>query len=177
MSTKTERTVEIDKLEKAFGEARGIYVADNNKINVAQVTKLRADIRKKGMRFIVVKNTLAKIAAKKSGKEGIGSFFKGPTAVVVAKDDAAAPAKVFKDFQKENKDLLTVKVAYVDGTIFNADEVRKLADIPSREVLLAQLLGCLKAPMGNFAGVLSGILTKFVRTLDAVREKKSTAGQ
>jgi large subunit ribosomal protein L10 len=175
MSTKITRTAEIDKLEKTFGEARGIYIADNNKINVAQVTRLRADIRKKGMRFIVVKNSLARIAAKKSGKEAIGSFFKGPTAVVVATKDAAAPAKVFKDFQKDNKDLLAVKVAYVDGTIFNPDEVRKLADIPSREVLLAQLLGCLKAPMGNLAGVLSGICTKFVRTLDAVREKKSTA--
>lgn len=177
MSTKTERTAAIDNLEKAFGAARGIYVADNNKVTVAQVTKLRADVRKKGMRFIVVKNTLARIAAKKSGKEVIGPYFKGPTAVIVATDDAAAPAKIFKDFQKDNKELLTVKAAYVNGSVFNADDVRKLADIPSREVLLAQLLGCLKAPMGNLAGVLSGILTKFVRTLDAVKEKKNSAPQ
>ena len=175
MSTKTERTAGIDKLEKTFGEARGIYIADNNKIKVAQVTKLRSNLRKKGMRFIVVKNTLARIAAKKSGKEVIGAYFKGPTAVVVAKDDAAAPAKVIKDFQKDNKDLLAVKAAYVDGTMFNAGQVLQLADIPSREVLLAQFLGCLKAPMGNLAGVLSGILTKFVRTLDALREKKGAA--
>ncbi len=172
MATKTDRTAEIDKLEKTFGEACGIYIADNNKINVAQVTKLRANLRKKGMRFIVVKNTLARIAAKKSGKEVIGSYFKGPTAVVVATHDAVAPAKVFKEFQKDNKDLLAVKAAYVDGAMFNADEVRKLADIPGREVLLAQLLGCLKAPMGNLAGVLNGILVKFVRTLDALKEKK-----
>jgi len=175
MSTKTERTAGIDKLEKTFGEARGIYIADNNKISVAQVTKLRSTLRKKGMRFIVVKNTLARIAAKKSGKEVIGSYFKGPTAVVVATNDAAAPAKVIKDFQKDNKDLLTVKAAYVDGTMFNAGQVLQLADIPSREVLLAQLLGCLKAPMGNLAGVLSGICTKFVRTLDALKEKKGAA--
>jgi large subunit ribosomal protein L10 len=175
MPTKTERTAGIDKLEKEFKEARGIYLADNNKINVAQVTKLRANLRKKGMRFFVVKNTLARIAAKKSGKEGVGSFFKGPTAVVVATNDAAAPAKVIKDFQKDNKDLLTVKAAYVDGTMFNAEQVLQLADIPSREILLALLLGCLKAPMGNLAGVLSGICTKFVRTLDALKEKKGAA--
>ena len=178
MSTKTERTAGIDKLEKAFGEARGIYIADNNKITVAQVTKLRSSLRKKGMRFLVVKNTLARIAAKKSGKEALGSYFKGPTAVLIATADAAAPAKVIKDFQKDNKDkkdLLAVKAAYVDGTIFNAAQVLQLADIPSREVLLAQLLGCLKAPMGNLAGVLNGILVKFVRTIHALKDKKDAA--
>lgn len=175
MLTKVQRTASIDKLEKVFSEARGIYIADNNKITVAQVTRLRAGLRRKGMRFIVVKNTLARIAAKKSGKEVIGSYFKGPTAVVIAPAEAVAPAKIIKDFQKENKDLLTVKAAYVDGTMFNAAQVLQLADIPSREVLLAQLLSCLKAPMGNMAAVLYSILVKFVRTIDAVREKKGSA--
>jgi len=174
-TTKAIRTAEIDRLEKDFTEARGIYVADNNKLDVAKVTKLRADIRKKGMTFVVVKNSLAKIAIKKSGKNIIESYFKGPTAVVISKTDAAAPAKVFKDFQKDNKDLLAIKGAYVDGTLFSSDQVMKLAELPGREVLLAQLLGCLKAPMGNLAGTLSGILTKFVRTLDAVKEKKGAA--
>ena len=69
MSTKVQRTADIDKLEKAFAEARGIYVADNNKITVAQVTKLRSLLRKKDMRFLVIKNTLAKIAVKKGGRD------------------------------------------------------------------------------------------------------------
>jgi len=171
-TTKAIRTAEIEKLEKDFSEARGIYVADNNKLDVARVTKLRAEIRKQGMKFIVVKNTLAKKAIQKCGKNVIENYFKGPTAVVISKTDAAAPAKVFKNFQKDNKDLLNVKAAYVDGVVFSSDQIMKLAELPSREVLLATLLGCLKAPMGNLAGTLSGILTKFVRTLDAVKEKK-----
>jgi large subunit ribosomal protein L10 len=69
--------------------------------------------------------------------------------------------------------MLNVKAAYVAGSIFSNAQVAQLADLPSREVLLAQLLGCLKAPMGNLAGTLGGILTKFVRTLDAVKEKKA----
>jgi large subunit ribosomal protein L10 len=174
-TTKAIRTAAIEQLEKDFSEARGIYVADNNKIDVAKVTKLRAEIRKKGMQFIVVKNTLAKIAIQKCGKNVIESYFKGPTAVVISKTDAAAPAKVFKSFQKDNKDLLNVKGAYVDGVVFTSDQVMKLAELPGREVLLAQLLGCLKAPMGNLAGTLAGIMTKFVRTLDAVNEKKGVA--
>lgn len=173
MSTKAERTATIEKLEKDFKDARGIYLADNNKITVAQVTKLRAGMRKKGMRLVVVKNSLARAAAKRSGREALESHFAGPTVVLLSNSDAAAPAKAIKDFQKENKDLLNVKAAYVDGSIFGAADVLKLADIPSREVLLAQLLGCLKAPMGNLAGVLGGIMTKFVRTIDAVREKKA----
>ena len=175
MSTKIERSNAIEKLEKEFSEARGIYIANNNKISVAQVTKLRVDVRKQGMRFIVVKNSLAQIAAKRSGKESIGSYFKGPTAVILTNADAAAPAKIIKNFQKDNKDLLTVKAAYVEGSVFSAAEVLKLADIPSREVLLAQLLGCLKQPMSNLAGALGGILTKFAGTLDALKEKKSGA--
>jgi large subunit ribosomal protein L10 len=172
MSTKAERTLAIEKLEKEFSGAAGIYLADNNKISVAQVTKLRVAVRKQGMRFIVVKNSLARVAASRCGKEPITGFFKGPTAVIVARLDSCAPARVIRDFQKENKDLLAVKAAFVDGSLFSAAEVLKLADIPSREVLLAQFLGCLKQPMTRLAGSLSGIITKLAGTLEAVKDKK-----
>jgi large subunit ribosomal protein L10 len=172
MSTKAERTLAIEELEKVFSGAAGIYLADNNKISVSQVTKLRVNVREKGMRFIVVKNSLAKIAAQRSGKKSIADFFKGSTAVMVASDDAAAPAKVIKSFQKENKDFLAVKAAFVDGSVFSADEVFKLADIPSREVLLAQFLSCLKQPMSGLTGVFSGIIVKLAGTIDAIKDRK-----
>jgi len=172
MSTRTERTAIIEDLEKAFRGAKGIYVTDNNRISVEVVTRLRSALRKGGIRYIVVKNTLAKEACKRGGMESLAPFFKGPTAVAVAPADGAAPAKVLRDFRKELKELLEVRAACVDGTLFSGAQAERLADLPSREALLAQLLGVLKAPMGNMAGVLSGVLTKFVRTLDAVREKK-----
>jgi len=175
MSTKAERTAVIEELENAFRNARGIFIADNNKINVEKVTKLRSELRKNGIQFIVVKNTLAKEAAKRVGIEVLNSHFKGPTAVAVATGEGTAPAKVIRDFQKDNKDLLSLKAAYVDGSVFSAGDALKLADIPSREVLLSQLLGCLQAPIGKFAGVLNGILSKFVGTLEAVKEKKNAA--
>lgn len=175
MSTRADRTAVIEELENAFRDARGIFLTDNNKINVEKVTKLRSDLRKSGIKFIVVKNTLAKEAAKRVGKEALNPFFKGPTAVAVASAEGTAPAKVLKEFRKDNKDLLGLKVAYVDGTFFSADDALKLADIPSRDVLLSQLLGCLQAPIGKFAGALGGILTKLVGTLDAVKEKKNAA--
>lgn len=175
MATRTERTAAIENLEKEFKEAKGIFVADNHKINVEKVTALRATFRKSGMRYIVVKNTLAQTAAKRIGKEELIPFFKGPTGVAISKKEGTAPAKIIRDFQKDNKDLFQLKVACVDGSVFNPIDAMRLADLPGREALLAQLLGCLQAPMGKFAGSLSGILGKFVGTLNALKDKKASS--
>ena len=172
MATRTERTSAIDALERDLKNAQGIYVTDNHKINVEAVTRLRNELRKKGARYIVVKNTLAKEACKRAGIMNLDSFFKGPTAVAVSANDGTAPAKVLRDFRKELKDLLEIKAAYVDGSMFTGAQADKLADLPSREVLLSQLLGVLQAPTANFAGALNGILSKFVGTLEAVKDKK-----
>ena len=173
MSTRSERNIVIEELGNEFRDATGIFLTDNNKITVEQVTKLRADLRKSGIHFIVVKNTLAREAANRGCKSLLADYFKGPTAIAVSKSDGSIPAKVIKNFQKDNKDRLQVKIALVDGIVFNGDEVNKLADLPSREVLLTQLLGCLQAPIGKFAGVLNGFLSGFVGTLEAIRDKKS----
>lgn len=172
MSTRNERTAVIDDLEQQFKSAKGIYITDNNKITVEVVTRLRSELRKSGVQYIVVKNTLAKEACKRVGIGNLDEYFKGPTAVAVAPNDSTAPAKVLRDFRKELKDLLGVKAALVDGSLFSGAQADRLADLPSREVLLSQLLGVLKAPMGNMAGALNGILSKFVGTLEAVKDKK-----
>jgi large subunit ribosomal protein L10 len=174
MSTRIERTAIIDRLEKEFGEAGGIYLADNNKISVEKITQLRISFRKAGIKYIVVKNSLAQTAAKRAGKDEIIPFFKGPTGVAIAGKESTVPAKIIRDFQKDNKSLLGLKAAYVDGTVLNGEDALRLADIPSREVLLSQLLGCLQAPMSNFVGSLSGIFTKLTGTLSAVKDQKES---
>jgi large subunit ribosomal protein L10 len=180
MATRTERTKTIEVLEKEFKDAKGIYLTDINRIDVARITKLRNEVRKKGMKYIVVKNTLARIAFERCGKNELTPFLKGQIGVVVAQQEGTAPAKIIRDFQQEcikaNKDLrlLDVKVAYVDGTAFTGADLVRLADIPSREVLLAQLLGVLQAPVAKFAGTLNGVLTTFAGTLDAVKRKKES---
>ncbi|HMD69677.1 MAG TPA: 50S ribosomal protein L10 [Chitinivibrionales bacterium] len=180
METRTERTKTIEVLEKEFKDAKGIYLTDINRIDVARITKLRNEIRKKGMKYIVVKNTLARIAFERCGKKDLTPFLKGQIGVVVAHQEGMAPAKIIRDFQKEcakdikNIELLPVKVAYVDGTTFSGKDTARLADIPSRDVLLSQLLGVLQAPMAKFAGTLNSVLTTFAGTLDAVRRKKES---
>jgi large subunit ribosomal protein L10 len=174
MSTRIERTAAIETLEKEFGTTGGIFVADNNKISVQKISQLRVNFRKAGIKYVVVKNSLAQNAAKRVGRDGLMPFFKGPTGVVLAGKESTAPAKIIRDFQKENKDLFSLKAAYVDGMILDGKEALRLADIPSREVLLAQLLGCLQAPMGKFVGSLSGIFTKLIGTLTALKDTKES---
>ena len=174
MSTRSERTAAIETLEKDLRGADGIFLTDFNKINVEKDTRLRTNFRKAGVRYIVVKNKLAQNAAQRIGREALIPFFKGPTALALAKGESTAPAKIIRDFQKENDELLHLKVACVDGVILKSEEALRLADIPSREVLLAQLLGCLQAPLGKCAGTLSGILIKLVGTLTAIKDKRAS---
>jgi large subunit ribosomal protein L10 len=174
MSTREERTEAIGVLEREFTQARGIYLTDINRINVEQMTALRNSFRKKGVKYIVVKNTLARIACEKSGKKELAPYLKGAVGVALASAESMAPAKIIKDFQKDHKELLEVKVAHVDGSVFGGSDVVKLADIPPREVLLAQLLGLLQAPMANLAGSLNGVMVKFAGTLEGLKNKKQS---
>jgi large subunit ribosomal protein L10 len=176
MATKNERTEMIEQLAAKFNAACGIYLTDFTGIGVEKITKFRRNLRASGGRFIVVKNTLARKAFEKCGKEALVPYLKGPVGVAFTEKEGTAPAKIIKDFQKENKELLPLRVALVDGTLFSAADAIRLAALPSREVLLSQLLSCLQAPMASLACTLSGVLTKFVATLDAVKVKKEANG-
>lgn len=172
MSTRIERNDAITALEEEFEGATGIYMTDFNGIDVEKITKFRNDLRAVGSKYLVVKNTLAKIALERKGFESLTEFVKGPTGIAVTHEDGVSPAKVIKDFRKENENLLDLRIAYVDGGIFNADEAKRLADLPSKDVLLAQLLSVFNAPMSNFAASLGGVFTKLTGTLEAVKAKK-----
>jgi large subunit ribosomal protein L10 len=177
MSTKQERTRTIEVLENEFRQAGGIYLTDINRISVEKISRLRVNFRKKGIKYLVVKNTLAKIACERCGKKDLIPYLKGTIGVALSKNEPLSPAKIIKDFQKENKELLEIKVASVDGTLFGMQDALRLADIPPREVLLAQLLGCLQAPMANLAGTLNGVLVKFAGTLESLKNQKESATQ
>jgi large subunit ribosomal protein L10 len=158
-----------------FGKSIGFYLTDINRIGVSKMTRLRAQFRKQGLKYMVVKNRLACIAAERCGKTDVLPFLKGPIGIVFANQDSTAPARIIRDFQKDNKELLEVRAVYVEGSLLDGSACAKLADIPSREVLLSQLLSVMKAPVQKFAGSLSSVISTFARTLDAVRAQKETA--
>ena len=177
MATREQRQKAIEKLEKVLSDANGIYLTDYSGIDVSKITKLRRGMRESGAKYLVVKNKLAQIALERCGKAELVGHLKGPVGVAVAGEDTIGPARVIKDFKKEFKELLGLKVAYIDGALFNESQAAALADLPSREVLLAQLLSVMQAPIANFAGTLNGIFTKLLGTIEAVRTKKESEGQ
>ena len=173
MSTRTERTEQISQLTAEFGSASALYFTTYEGITVEKISQLRKSLRDVGGKFVVVKNTLASKALDANNLSEISEVLSGPVAVAIATgDDATGPAKVLKEFNKENDDLTVIKAAVLDGTVFKGADASKLADLPSREELYSMFLSCLQAPVQKFAGTLNGILTNFVRTVDAVRAKK-----
>jgi large subunit ribosomal protein L10 len=172
MFTRKERAEVIATLAQKFDGAKGIYMVDFNNINVEKITQLRAELRKNGVQYIVVKNTLARIALERCGLGGLTPYLIGPTGIAVTKTDSISPAKVFKEFKKKNINLLALKAAYVDGSLFKSDEALKLADLPGREVLLSQLLSCMSAPLSNFVGTLGSPLSKLALVLETLKNKK-----
>lgn len=172
MLTKTEKTEVVEKLNRELNEASGLYITAYQGMTVEKFNNVRAKLKGVDAKYYVVKNTLAKRALKQSGIEGLDSAFKGPVGVAITKKDIASTAKVIRDFNKDNNDLLAVRMAYTDGTVFSGADAERLAELPSREELLSMLLSAFNAPVTKLAGTLDGILTNFVRTVDAVRIKK-----
>lgn len=158
-----------DKMQKA---ASGVVV-DYKGITVAEDTQLRSDLRKAGVEYAVVKNTLARFAAKQVGYDSLASVLEGTTAIAVS-DDLVAPAKILSEFAKKSKSF-AIKAGFVEGRVIDVNEVNELAELPSKDVLIAKVLGGFNAPIAGFANVLNGTLRGLVVALNAIREKNEQA--
>lgn len=173
---RTEKDAFIGELQEKLGEASAFYLTDFTGLNVKQMTQLRARLRKQGVDYVVVKNTLAQRAVEALEMPDLASFLTGPTGVVIGREDAVAAAKAITDFAREFGDRPAVKVGVVERREYNAEQVKKLAELPPREVLLAQIAGGLQAPMSRLAGGMSQLLAGFARAVDALRQQKEGAG-
>ena len=166
----------VDEIKGWLTSAKGVVLTSYRGLDVATDTQLRRELRAAGVQYKVVKNTMLRIAAKKAGIEGLDSHLEGTTAMAFSAEDAVAPAKVISEFIKKNKledkGILTIKVGMVEGKVIDVAGVKALANLPSREELVAKLLGSMNAPIANFVGVLSAVIRNFVGVVDAIREKK-----
>jgi large subunit ribosomal protein L10 len=174
---KNQKVVLVNQVATKLKKADAVYLADFTGLNVDKITRLRNRLReeaaKNGTYFElqVVKNTLISIAAQEAGIEGLDPYLEGPTAVAFS-SDIAMPARVLSDFAKESDGLLKVKGGIVEGSVFSSEQVKVLASLPPKEVLVSQLLGSLQAPVVGFASVLQQTVTKFVRVVDAISKEK-----
>jgi len=168
-----QKDASVAELTKNFESSTAVLLTEYRGLTVAQLKQLRNDIRQDAD-YAVVKNTLTKIAASNAGVTGLDDELKGPSAIAFVHGDPVAVAKSLRNFAKANPQLV-VKGGYFDGAALTADEVNKLADLESREVLLAKLAGAMKATMTKAAYVFQALPSKAVRTVDALREKQDTA--
>lgn len=164
----------VEEMKEKMQSAQGAVFVGFTGLTVADVTKLRRKFREGGVDYKVIKNTLTRIAADELGYHALGAVLEGPTAIAYSTEDAVAPAKILKEFIKETKtEALSVKAGIVDGQVIDAAAVDALASLPSREELLAKLVGSMQAPISGFVNVLQGNIRNMVYVLDAVRAKKA----
>lgn len=173
MNVKEKKQAIIDDLSAKLGSAKAFYVADFAGLNVKRVTQLRARLRKEGIEYIVVKNTLAERALEGLDYPDFSEFLKGPTAVVISQTDPVTPAKVLSEFAKENDNKPSVRAGIVESRVVSGADIEKLAKLPSREQLLSELAGALQAPMTELLMVMTAKMQEMVGLLDALREQKS----
>lgn len=170
---KAEKAETVAVLTARLNSSSTAVLADYRGMTVGQMRELRSKLRDGGIEMVVVKNTLARRAAKAAGYEPLSAELVGPIAMLFAAEDVSAPARILNDYIRANRKM-AIKGGLLEGQVIRADAVVELADLPSREVLLSRLLGAMQAPLGNLASVLQAPLSKFARTLDAVRSQKAS---
>ena len=162
----------VDNLHERLKKAEGSYLVDYQGLEVESMNQLRRDLREANAEIEVVKNRLLKLASKDTDTELILDLMQGPTAVALTYDDVVGPAKALVEFSKKFKKL-EIKGAQITGKVVDVSGVKKLADLPGRDVLLAQTLSVMQAVPTSFVRVLNGVTGQFMNVLKAIEEKKS----
>ena len=162
----------VTELTTKIKDAKALYYTDFTGLNVKRMTDLRRRLKKAGIEYVVIKNTLALRAVNDSGL--VGTRLKGPTGLIISKD-AVSAAKLLTDFAKENDQKPTVKGGLLDGVMVDEAQVKKLASMTSREQMLAELGAGLQSPMAAFVGALNGLLYMFAGALDALKTQRDEA--
>jgi len=164
----------VQKLSEKIKSAQSIVLADYRGLTVEQDTALRNALRAAGVDYRVVKNTLTSLAMKANGLEELEGFLNGPTAMAISTTDAVAPAKILSEYAKKFEKL-ELKAGMVEGKIIDVEGIKALAELPSREVLIARVLGSLNSPITGFVNVLNANLRGLVVALNAIAEQKAEA--
>ncbi|WP_025640183.1 50S ribosomal protein L10 [Schnuerera ultunensis] len=161
----------VEEIKEKVEKAQGVVLVDYRGLNVEELTQLRRNYKEAGVDYKVYKNTMMRFAFKDAGFEEFNQYLIGPNAIAFGFDDPVQAAKITEEFAKKH-DKLEIKAGIVDGKIIGIDEIKSLANLPSKEVLIAQTLAGLNGPIAGFANVLQGTIRNLVYGLNAVREKQ-----
>ncbi|MCR5055109.1 MAG: 50S ribosomal protein L10, partial [Lachnospiraceae bacterium] len=162
----------VQEISENVKDAQSVVVVDYRGLTVAQDTQLRKTLREAGVTYKVYKNTMMNFAFKGTDFEALSPVLEGPSAIAISKDDATAPARILSKFAKDAP-ALEIKAGVVEGTFYDADGMKSIASVPSRDELISKLLGSLQSPITNFARVLNQIAEKGGEAAPAAEEAKA----
>ncbi|MDE2998069.1 MAG: 50S ribosomal protein L10 [Gemmatimonadota bacterium] len=172
-----EKVSAVEELTRLMGRSQGFYLTDFTGLNVPDVTRLRKRLRDEDVTYRVIKNRLALIAVKNAGIQGLEEVLQGPTGLVSSETDPIAAVRLLHEFASETDGLPRVKGGFADGRVFREDQLEKLARLPSREVLLGQLVSSVQSPLAGLVFCLGGLIQSLVLVLNEIAGKKGEAGE
>ncbi len=171
-----EKEAEVKRIEDKLKNSSSVVLTEFRGLDVHSLAELRRRLREKEVDYKVIKNSLARIAASNLGLDELYGYLTGPTALATAVEEIVAPAKVIFDFSKEH-DALRIKGGILEGQVINADKVKTLAKLPSKEELLAKLVGNLNGSIAGLVNMLNNPLRGLVGVLTAVADQKGKAAE
>jgi large subunit ribosomal protein L10 len=163
----------LQTLIEKFKLTKGMILTHYHGLSVSDISDLRSKLRPHKSEYLIVKNTISELALKELGVDA-GNNFIGPTAIVFQSDDIVSPAKVVSEFAKAHENL-KIKAAFLDGKFVGSEVVMQLSSLPSKEVLIAKMLGSMNAPISGFVNVLAANIRRLLTVLNAISEKQPTA--
>ena len=169
---KSEKREAVAELHEKFTRAVSAVLADFRGLTVQEITELRQQLREASLELAVVKNTLARLAVQETAFERLSPYLKGPTSIAFSYRDSVAPAKILSAYVKKQPKL-AVRAGLFEGQLVPAEKIAEIADLPPREVILAQALAAMQGPVAGLVWTLQGVLSTFIGTLQAIHDKKA----
>jgi large subunit ribosomal protein L10 len=169
---KSEKVESVTELHEKFARAVSAVLADFRGLTVQEITELRRQLREASLELAVVKNTLARLAVQETPFERLSPYLNGPTSITLSYRDTVAPAKILSAYAKKQPKL-AVRAGLFEGEIVPAEKIAEVADLPPRDVLLAQALAAMQGPLAGLVWTLQGVLSTFIGTLQAIHDKKA----
>jgi large subunit ribosomal protein L10 len=169
---KSAKVTAVSELHDKFARAVSAVLADFRGLSVQELTDLRQQLREASLELAVVKNTLARLAVQKTAFEKLSPYLKGPTSITFSYRDTVAPAKVLSVYVRKQPKL-GMRAGLFEGVVVPAEKIAEIADLPPRDVLLAQTLAAMQGPMAGLVGTLQGVAIMFIGTLQAYHDKKA----
>jgi large subunit ribosomal protein L10 len=172
---KEQKTEQVELLTEKLKRAKVAVLTDYRGLTVSQIQELRGKLRGADVEYRVIKNTLARRAAEAAGYPALQDELRGPVAIAFGYDDLSIASKLINEFVRVTRLKLDVVGGLVEGRVFSADQVKQLADLPSRDALIAQLMGTLQSPVAQLVGIMQTPLQQLLGVLEAYRNKLEAA--